>query len=191
MSYRRSPAISDRLRKKETNSMNAELINSYLAGAALVRQAVDDLTDAQLDAHPIACRWSIRQVVCHLADFEPIYADRMKRVVAEERPTFAGGDPGMFAARLSYGHRPLANELKVIESVRRQMAVILFSLSTDDFQRTGMHPRNGALTLATLLQRITDHIPHHLRFIEAKRHALRRSAADLDNQVSHLSPSAK
>jgi len=152
--------------------MYAGLIEEYLAGTHRVRQAVDGLSDAQLDARPIEARWSIRQVVCHLADFEPIYADRMKRVVAEERPTFVSGDPAVFAARLAYDHRAPAGELAVMESVRRQMAGVLSSLTTDTFQRTGLHPRDGALTLVTLLQRITEHIPHHLRFIDAKRRAL-------------------
>ena len=154
--------------------MVAVLIDKYLAGPDLLRHAVDDLTEVQLDEHPIEGRWSIREVVCHLADFEPIYADRMKRVIAEEQPRFNGGDPGLFAARLAYRKRSVENELAVIKSVRLQMAVILRSLSKADFERSGMHPREGALTLTVLLQRITDHLPHHLGFIDAKRRALVR-----------------
>ena len=52
------------------------------------------------------------------------------------------------------------------------MARILRALKPDDFQRTGGHSRDGALTLEVLLQRITAHIPHHVRFIEEKRRAM-------------------
>ena len=58
----------------------ADLIVQYLAGPQLIRQAVFGMTDEQLDAAPIAGKWSTRQVVCHIADFEPVYADRMKRI---------------------------------------------------------------------------------------------------------------
>lgn len=152
--------------------MYAVLVDEYLAGIDRIRRVIDELAEADLDAHPIDRQWSIRQVICHIADFEPIYADRMKRVIAEDRPRFAGGDPSLFAARLAYGWRSPADEVAVIKSVRRQMATILRSLSDRDFQRTGVHPREGALTLATLLQRITDHLLHHLSFIEAKRRVL-------------------
>ena len=70
-------------------------------------------------------KWSTREVVCHIADFEPIYADRMKRVIAEEHPTFFGGDPDIFAAGLAYGKRGVTDELVLVAAVRRNMAVIL------------------------------------------------------------------
>jgi hypothetical protein len=35
-----------------------------------------------------------------------------------------------------------------------------------------LHPRDGALTLEDLLERVAAHIPHHVRFIEEKRRAL-------------------
>ena len=154
--------------------MNTErLIDDYAAGPGRLRQAVAGMTDEQLDAKPIPGKWSTRQVVCHVADFEPIYADRMKRVIAEDEPTFFGGDPDVFAARLAYEDRDVDEEIRLIECTRRQMARILKSLTTADFRRTGNQFDDVRLDLTTLLTRITDHLPHHVRFIEAKREALR------------------
>jgi uncharacterized damage-inducible protein DinB len=149
-----------------------QLIDQYLAGPEMVAKAVERMSADQLNAKPVAGKWSTNQVVCHIADFEPIYADRMKRVIAENCPTFFGGDPDTFAAGLAYEHRPIGTELELIAAVRRQMAAILRELKAGDFQRTGNHSEVGALTLETLLQRINDHIPHHVRFIAEKRKAL-------------------
>lgn len=148
------------------------LIEDYLAGPALLRQAVVGMTSAELDATPIPGKWSTRQVVCHIADFEPVYADRIKRVIAEERPTFFGGDPDVFAARLAYSARDVEEELALVDVVRRHVGRILRSLSESDFQRIGNHSEDGPVTLETLLLRVTAHIPHHVRFIEEKRKAL-------------------
>jgi hypothetical protein len=60
-------------------------------------------------------------------------------------------------------------ELALIELTRKRMGRILRSLIPEDFQRQGGHSRDGALTLEILLQRITAHILHHVRFIEEKR----------------------
>ena len=117
-------------------------------------------------------------VVCHLADFEIVYADRLKRVIAEEGPTMFGGDPDVFAAGLAYEHRPIGNELDLIAAVRHQMASILRQLKPSDFQRTGNHSEAGTLTLGMLLQSISSHIPHHVQFIAEKRKAL-------ENCLSH------
>ena len=148
------------------------LIDQYLAGPELLRRSIHGMNDQQLDAKPIAGKWSTRQVVCHIVDFEPIYADRMKRVIAENCPTFFGGDPDIFAAGLAYSHRPVGTELELLGAVRRQMATILRELKAEDFQRTGKHSEAGPLSLETLLQRITGHVPHHVSFIDEKRKAL-------------------
>ncbi len=149
-----------------------ELIDHYLAGSDAVAAALVGMTEDQLDARPIAGRWSTRQVVCHLADFEPIYADRMKRVIAERCPTFFGGDPDVFAAALCYERRPVVDEIAMIGAVRRHMSTILGELKADDFQRSGNHAEAGPMTLELLLRNITNHIPHHIRFINDKRRTL-------------------
>ncbi|MCC7087370.1 MAG: DinB family protein [Pirellulales bacterium] len=149
-----------------------DLIDQYLSGSDLAARSVTGLTSEQLDAKPIVGQWSIRQVVCHVADFEPIYVDRMKRVIAEYCPTFFGGNPDTFAAGLAYTRRKINIELEMITAVRRHMAAILRELSSDDFQRIGNHSASGPLSLEQLLVDITAHIPHHVRFIEAKRAAL-------------------
>ncbi len=149
-----------------------ELIDQYLTGIDVVHSAVAGMTEEQFDARPIAGKWSTRQVVCHLADFEPIYVDRMKRVIAERCPTFFGGDPDTFAAGLAYEHRSVDEELALIAAVRQHMAAILRELKTADFQRTGNHSEAGPMTLETLLRNIADHVPHHVHFIAQKRQAL-------------------
>ena len=148
------------------------LIDQYLAGPDLLRRAVAGMTREQLLARPIPGKWSTQEVVCHLADYEPIYADRMKRVIALKEPELLKGDPGLFAAKLAYDQRDMAEELALIEGSRKQMARILRRLRPEDFQRKGGLSRDGALTLEVLLQRITAHIPHHVRFIEEKRRAM-------------------
>ena len=149
------------------------LIDQYLAGPGLLRRAVAGMTREQLSA-----KWSTQEVICHLEDYEPIYADRMKRVIALKEPELLKGDPGLFAARLAYDQRDVEEELALIEMTRKQMARILRVLTPEDFQRQGGHSRDGALTLAALLQRITAHIPHHVCFIEEKRRVLLISAKD-------------
>ena len=81
------------------------LINNYLAGPQMLRQAVAGMAQEQLDARPVPGKWSTREVVCHIADYEPVYADRMKRVIAENEPVICGGNPDALAARLAYGSR--------------------------------------------------------------------------------------
>jgi len=149
-----------------------ELINQYEAGPEILADSIFGLTPQQMELHPIEGKWSVSEVVCHLADFEIIYADRMKRVLAEENPTLFGADPDLFERRLHYGNRSVVDEMAIIAGIRKHITVLLRCVDVEDFQRTGVHTEVGPLTLETLLEQITAHIPHHVEFVAAKRRVL-------------------
>jgi len=146
--------------------------DAYLAGAATLRTAVAGMTREQLLARPVAGKWSTLEVVCHIADFEPVYADRMKRVIAMERPQLLGADEKDFAAKLAYIDRDIDEELGIVELTRRQMARILKTLPESAAERVGVHNERGPMTLLQLITTITGHIPHHAAFVVEKRRAL-------------------
>ena len=139
----------------------------------MLREATRGMTREQAVARPIAGKWSTLECVCHIADFEIVYADRLKRVIAENEPTMFGGDPDVFAAALAYHERDLNEELSLIEACRAQVARILRTLKDADFDRVGKHSEAGPLSLQTLLERVTGHIAHHVKFIDEKREALK------------------
>jgi hypothetical protein len=150
----------------------ASLIEYYSAGPALVRQAVAGMTRQQALARPIAGKWSSLEVVCHLADFEVVYVDRLAAVIAEDGPTLPGRDEQKFAARLAYHERDLEEQLRVIEGLRGHMTRVLRTLKDADLARVGNHTEAGPLSLEQLLGRATGHVQHHVKFIHEKRAAM-------------------
>jgi uncharacterized damage-inducible protein DinB len=150
----------------------AELAAEYKKGAADLRAAVKGMTREQLTARPIEGQWSTLEVICHLADFEPIYADRFKRIIALENPTLLAADENLFVKHLRYQERDADEELTVIEVTRNAMAKLMAKLTPAQLARTGTHSERGVLSLEKLIQSAVNHIPHHLPFIAAKRKAL-------------------
>jgi uncharacterized damage-inducible protein DinB len=150
----------------------ARLIATYLHGPATLRKAVAGLDAEALRARPVPGKWSILEVVCHLADSEQAYCHRMKRVIAEENPLLPGYDETRFAAALACPDRDVEEELALLESMRRQMARILRTVPVPTWSRTGVHTERGLMTLEDLLRTEAEHIPHHLPFLEEKRRAL-------------------
>ena len=151
------------------------MIAAYLDGIEVLRRAVAGMTPEQLVARPVAGRWSTLEVVCHLADFEPIYADRMKRVIATDRPLMLSAGHEAFARSLTYHGRDIDEELALIEATRKQMARILRNVHQDAWERVGIYRHEGQeeeRSLRRLLEMITGHIPHHAAFIAQKRRAL-------------------
>src|SRR3954467_11519960 len=98
------------------------LVETYLTGIEPLRHAVAGMTRDQLTARPVPNRWSTLEVVCHLADFEPIFVERMKRVLSlSETPLLLAADENQFFAALRYHDRDVAEELAVVDATRKQM----------------------------------------------------------------------
>ncbi len=66
----------------------ADLISSYEAGIEELRVALAGMTVEQLRSRPVAGKWSTLEVVCHIADCEQFFADRIKHTVTMDRPLF-------------------------------------------------------------------------------------------------------
>jgi len=152
----------------------AGLIEEFGKGVGVVAEAVKGMSGEELRKRPVVGKWSTLEVVCHLADFEIVGADRVKRVIAEDRPTLPDGDENKFAARLAYHERKIEDELQVIAGIRAQVTRILKTLQDKDFARVGNHTVAGPLTLEQLVQRMAKHVRHHVGFIEEKRAAMGR-----------------
>jgi hypothetical protein len=150
----------------------SQMIEAYLEGPATLRKAVAGMSREQIEARPVPGKWSTLEVVCHLADFDPILADRMKRIIAEDRPQLLGADEKCFAAALAYDQRDLEEELTIIEKTRSQFARVLRTLPAEALNRVGVHNERGPITLERMLTITTNHLPHHVKFIQEKRQAL-------------------
>lgn len=152
----------------------AELADQYLKGAADLRAAVKGMTREQLLARPVAGKWSTQEVVCHIADFEPVLADRMKRILAlhADVPLLLAADENLYVTALKYDERDAEEELALIDATRKQMARIIRALKPEQLALTGNHNKKGLVTLEKVIQMAIGHIPSHLKFVEEKRKAL-------------------
>jgi uncharacterized damage-inducible protein DinB len=150
----------------------ADLISAYEKGVEELLLAVAGMTGEQLRSRPVAGRWSTLEVVCHIADCEQFFADRMKRTVAMDRPLLLGADGFRYPEPLRYQEHDLELELDLVALTRRQMAHTLRLIAPDAWQRTAVHSETGLVTLRQLLLHAVNHLRHHLRFVVEKRVAM-------------------
>ena len=149
-----------------------DLISAYEKGVEELRLAVAGMTGEQLRSRPVAGKWSTLEVVCHIADCEQFFADRMKRTVAMDRPPLLGADGFRYPEPLRYQEHDLEQELDLVAVTRRQMAHTLRLVASDAWQRTAVHSETGLVTLRQLLLHAINHLRHHLRFVSEKRAAM-------------------
>ena len=150
----------------------AALLDAYLGGPDRLRSAVTGLSREQLILRPIAGRWSVLEVVCHLVDTDANIAHRLKRVLSEERPVFDRVKPDLMLAALAYHDRDVEEEVGLFDLGRRQIARILKASRSEAWERIGIVGDRGDRTVAQMMNGAVEHLAHHLGFVIEKRRAL-------------------
>ncbi|HEX5724002.1 MAG TPA: DinB family protein [Longimicrobiaceae bacterium] len=136
-----------------------------------LRAAVADLSPDELRARPRPEKWSVAEIVCHLADSELMGAGRIRMVVAQSGPEFVSYDQDAFAAALGYRDDPpaFARALRLFELLRESTLAVFARTEAETWERWGVHPDFGPVTLRNLLELYADHGERHLGQILAIR----------------------
>ncbi|HWE37426.1 MAG TPA: DinB family protein, partial [Isosphaeraceae bacterium] len=146
-----------------------QLIDRYEAGGPLLPYAVSGLGPEQLTAKPGPGAWSTAELAAHLLDCDLVFADRMKRIIAEKRPTLVAFDEQAWLDRLGSAAMPADEAAALFAANRRWMARVLRARPEADFARVGEHSEAGPITLAEVVAKAAGHVDHHLTFLYAKR----------------------
>jgi hypothetical protein len=155
-----------------TSEERDRLIAQYSGGYREVQTALDGLPPAAMTAHPFAGKWSAREIIHHLSDSESISAQRLRRLISEERPVIQGYDQDAWAVLLRYNLRDHAPALELFRAVRATTAQLLPELTDEDWQRAGWHTEHGLYTPTTWLQIYAVHAHNHAGQIARLKAAL-------------------
>ena len=154
------------------------MIEKFASGGDILRESVAGVTRDEALARPGPGKWSIQELVIHLADSDAIALDRMKRVISEKNPTLLSADEQAYVDHLHCDEQSLDDAVMLFDLGRVQFARVLRALDPRAFDRFGTHNVAGKLTLRDLLETYTDHLDHHLAFLRQKRQRMQAGAAN-------------
>lgn len=128
-----------------------------------LRAAVAGLSDAQLSKPEAPGKWSMRQVVRHLADSDLVWGYRVRMVLAHDRPTITGYDQDLWADRLGYAGADVGHALEEFAILRRGNLALLTAASAADLERVGVHSERGEESVGHMIRMYAGHDLLHLR----------------------------
>jgi hypothetical protein len=117
-------------------------------------------------------KWSVNEVLQHLADSEIVFSWRIRLVLAHDRPTITGYDQDRWSDRLRYADGDPGEAIERFRVVRRSNVQLLERVSADDLRRVGVHAERGEESLAHIIRLYAGHDLLHLRQIERIRGAI-------------------
>ena len=137
----------------------------------LLRDSVKGLDQEQLNTPYGEGKWTILQLVHHLADSHMNGFVRMKLILTEDKPTFKTYEQDAWARTREAQHYPLLSSLHIIEGLHERWCNLLESVSEDAWQRAAIHPESGEVTLEQMLRLYAEHGELHIRRIVELREA--------------------
>lgn len=111
-------------------------------------------------------KWSILEVVQHLADAELVLGVRMRMIAAEPMPPIAAFDQDLWAKELRYNATSLDDALDQFGAIRRINLRLIHSLTPEQRERKGIHSQRGPESINTILRLYAAHDLYHLSQIE-------------------------
>ena len=151
------------------------LLERFRRGPELLAVVLTGVFGEEEDFVPSPGKWSVRQVVAHLADAELHAAFSFRQVLAEDSPAIATFDQEAWARNLDYARRKPKQSLDTFRRIRAENYELLKDLSAGAFQRAGKFGAAGAVTLEALLEGTADHAESHARQLQSIRDAYKEA----------------
>ena len=155
----------------------AGLLERFRRGAELVAVTMTGVAGPEADYVPEQEKWSIRQIVAHLADAELVAATRFRKLLAEENPRIEAFDQDAWTRNLDYARRKPSQSLETFRRIRAENYDLLKDLPESSFERAGMHSERGRITLLQLLGNLAEHAENHAAQLRTRRSEYKSSRA--------------
>ena len=151
-----------------TPEKRAEFIQAVRDLPSKMREAVEGLSEEQLDTEYRPGGWTLRQTVHHVADSHINSLCRFKLALTEDKPTIRPYYEDRWA-ELADSFLPVEVSLKILEGIHERWVVLLESLTDEDFQKPLIHPDSGDWTVEQFLCLYAWHSRHHTAHITRLR----------------------
>lgn len=124
------------------------------------------LDDGRLRRPESPGKWSVIEVIQHLADSDIVAAWRTRQMLTVDRPPIQGYDQDAWARTLDYAHAPLEVAMGQLRGVRTANLRLWRSLTRDQLARVGVHSERGPESIDLLLRLMGGHDLVHRRQID-------------------------
>jgi hypothetical protein len=146
-----------------------ELIELFRCAPDGVAAAIGDASAEETRFSPAPGKWTIREIVAHLADTEIVGGMRLRQMIGEESPNLAVFNQDAWAKAFAYNEVDVAASLGLLRTLRSINADMLARAaditSGGAFDRAGSHPERGVLTVRDWVERFTKHVDRHAQQI--------------------------
>lgn len=160
---------------KETAQQYTKRILSHIDGKDPLKvqkstaKKLDKLTrrlgKKEIRRRPAPGKWSIAEILAHLADAEVVGSWRIRQILGADGTPIQAYDQNVWAETFRYENRDPKHSLKVFRVLRENNLLLLKSVPRKLWENHGMHAERGKETIAQIVRMFAGHDLNHLQQI--------------------------
>ena len=147
--------------------MNPYLLTAIPLGPSIFQRLVNRFDPSDLDKEFEPDRFTVREVIAHLADWEPLFRERMELALASPGSPIVTYDEGERAIELNYAAKDVQAELALYTAERAVTVAFLKSLAKPDFRLEYIHPAFGPKVIEDQANMLLGHDLYHVEQLTA------------------------
>src|SRR5262252_10013896 len=143
-----------------------DAIKVQRATAGKLKKSISGLSSSQLKWRQEPAKWSIAEIIAHLADAEIVASWRMRSVIGENGVTVQPFDQDAWASTFNYRGRDAKHSLEVFQTLRENNLSMLKEIPKETWDNYGMHLERGKETISHLARMFAGHDTNHVLQVE-------------------------
>lgn len=161
---------------RETEEQYKKRLAGYIEGKdplviqretpATLAHLIDGVSGQQLGHQPSPDKWSIVEILAHLAEDELATSWRYRQMIEHDGETLPGFDQELWARLGNYATWNVRDAFELFRLLREANLRMLSALSPEEWERRGNHVERGNLTVRELARHMAAHDVNHIQQIE-------------------------
>ncbi|MEW6507993.1 MAG: DinB family protein [Bacteroidota bacterium] len=140
----------------------SENLVNYRRGFEKLQSALQNYPKQAFDYKPAPDKWSIREIILHLADSESVGYARCRKIIAESATTITPYNQDIWAEELNYKDQDLDLALELFAQLRLLTFKLLEKIPEQKWNNYIIHPERGKVTLEEWLGIYSNHVDVHI-----------------------------
>jgi len=161
------PDTPDYLARIREQAQGKDPLAAQAQSPALLAELVNDIPVDRLTTRPAPGKWSVAEILAHLAEDEIATAWRYRQMVEHSGIPLPGFDQDLWANLGNYAARNPHDSLALYRLLREANLQFLRSLTTEQWEHFGIHAERGRITVRELAAHMVGHDANHIAQIKA------------------------
>ncbi len=124
--------------------------------------AIRGLSDAVLSRRPDDKNWAAKEILCHMRDTEEQFMNRFQNILAVDEPQLVAAQADRWASDRQYIRNDAFEALEAFQRRRKEVLELLRGLKPEQWDRGGIHPTRGRMSIKDFVTLMAGHDENHL-----------------------------